>query len=89
MRMAMRPRYYCDHCKKVSGSPSAIRRHESGCTANPGRVCAMHEKVTGGEVAPTRDELLAAFMNPDLGQDWKARMKALREVKEERYRTEE
>lgn len=79
MKMVMRPRYYCDHCKKVSGSPSAMRRHEQGCTANPARVCTMHEKVTGGEDQPTREELLGAFMDPALGQDWKARMKALRE----------
>lgn len=41
MRTAMRPRYYCDHCRKGNGSPSAMRRHESGCTKNPNRVCQM------------------------------------------------
>lgn len=41
MRTAMRPRYYCDHCNKGNGSPSAMRRHERGCTANPQRVCGM------------------------------------------------
>ena len=35
MRTAMRPRYYCDHCNKGNGSPSAMRRHERGCTLNP------------------------------------------------------
>jgi hypothetical protein len=37
----MRPRYYCDHCNKGNGSPSAMQRHESGCTKNPQRVCRM------------------------------------------------
>ncbi len=41
MRTAMRPRYYCDHCNKGNGSPSAMKRHESGCTNNPHRVCRM------------------------------------------------
>jgi hypothetical protein len=60
MRIVMRPRYYCDHCKKASGSPSAMRRHESGCTANPQRVCGMckllHDQFEE-EAAPPRDEL--------------------------------
>ena len=41
MRTAMRPRYYCDHCNKGNGSPSAMRRHERGCTLNPQRICGM------------------------------------------------
>ena len=41
MRTALRPRYYCDHCGKGNGSPSYMRRHESGCTANPNRECRM------------------------------------------------
>lgn len=60
MRTAMRPRYYCDHCNKGSGSPSAMRRHEAGCTANPARVCGMcalaHYEF-GEKPAPPRDEL--------------------------------
>ena len=61
MRTAMRPRYYCDHCKKGNGSPSAMRRHERGCTLNPHRVCGMCAKLHddgGPEPAPPRDELL-------------------------------
>ena len=46
MRTAMRPRYYCDHCNKGNGSPSAMRRHERGCTANPQRVCGMCAKLS-------------------------------------------
>ncbi len=61
MRTAMRPRYYCDHCNKGNGSPSAMRRHERGCTLNPQRVCGMCAKLAedgGPEPAPPRDELL-------------------------------
>lgn len=58
--MAMRPRYYCDHCKKASGSPSFMKRHESGCTNNPNRVCRMCAILAdegGPDPAPSRDEL--------------------------------
>lgn len=61
MRTAMRPRYYCDHCNKCNGSPSAMRRHERGCTLNPQRVCGMCAKLAddgGPEPAPPRDELV-------------------------------
>lgn len=61
MRTAMRPRYYCDHCNKGSGSPSAMKRHERGCTANPQRVCgmcAMQAEAGGDPPAPPRDELV-------------------------------
>jgi hypothetical protein len=62
MRTAMRPRYYCDHCNKGNGSPSAMRRHERGCTLNPQRVCGMCKMLdaAGGPApAPLRDELVA------------------------------
>lgn len=61
MLMKMRPRYYCEHCKKGNGSPSAMRRHETGCTVNPHRVCGMCAKLAdagGPEPAPPRDELV-------------------------------
>lgn len=60
MRTAMRPRYYCDHCNKGNGSPSAMKRHESGCTLNPARVCRMCALFAdqGGEPAPPLAELL-------------------------------
>jgi len=61
MRTAMRPRYYCDHCKKGNGSPSAMRRHERGCTLNPQRVCGMCKMLAeegGPEPAPPRDDLV-------------------------------
>lgn len=61
MRTAMRPRYYCDHCNKGNGSPSAMKRHEGGCTKNPGRVCGMCKMQAddgGPDPAPPRDELV-------------------------------
>ena len=42
----MRPRYYCEHCKKGSGSPSYMKRHEAACTLNPNRICRMHGRPT-------------------------------------------
>lgn len=54
----MRPRYYCEHCNKGSGSPSAMKRHESGCTLNPERTCRMCA-LLGNPPPPKRDELLA------------------------------
>ncbi|HAR34677.1 MAG TPA: hypothetical protein DCR95_11520 [Desulfobacter sp.] len=41
MRQVKRWRYYCDHCKKVSGRKDVMVRHESGCTNNPDRVCGF------------------------------------------------
>lgn len=61
MRTAMRPRYYCDHCNKGNGSPSAMKRHEAGCTLNPNRVCGMCRMLAdagGPDPAPSRDELV-------------------------------
>ena len=64
MRTAMRPRYYCDHCNKGNGSPSAMRRHERGCTANPQRICGMCSMLAregGHEPAPPLPILLATL----------------------------
>lgn len=61
MRMVMRPRYYCEHCNKANGSPSAMKRHERGCTNNQHRVCGMCRMLAeagGPEPAPPRDELV-------------------------------
>lgn len=41
MKMAMRPRYYCDFCKKVGGNPASMKKHEASCTNRPDRVCGM------------------------------------------------
>lgn len=64
MRTAMRPRYYCDHCNKGNGSPSAMRRHERGCTANPGRICGMCSMLAregGPEPAPPLNVLIGTL----------------------------
>jgi hypothetical protein len=34
-------RYYCEHCKKSGCSGGHIKKHETGCTLNPDRVCKM------------------------------------------------
>lgn len=36
-------RFYCDFCKKSGQSSYHIRKHERGCTNNPGRVCGLCE----------------------------------------------
>ncbi len=41
MRVELKKRYYCDHCKKQGGSSGHMKRHEAGCTANPSRVCGV------------------------------------------------
>ena len=48
MRKVMRPRYYCEHCRKGSGSAYHMKKHEAGCTLNPERVCGMC-KVVGND----------------------------------------
>ena len=32
-------RYYCDHCKKSGCSARHMKKHETGCTLNPNRIC--------------------------------------------------
>lgn len=61
MRSFVRTRYGCDFCKKIGGRKSSMEKHERGCTANPHRVCSMHEVATGGEVEPTVAELKQAL----------------------------
>ena len=56
MKAVKRWRYYCDHCKKVSGLRSAMEKHEKGCTLNPARECGICAFLnTGG--APLADLL--------------------------------
>lgn len=63
MKKVMRPRYYCDFCKKVGGSAGHMRTHEANCTANPGRGCRMcvAQKMPQAPL----DALLAAAGNID------------------------
>ena len=76
MRTVMRPRYYCDHCKKGSGSPSAMRRHESSCTVNPSRVCRMCALL--GLKQSTNDNVAIARKLLEPGADYVAIMASLR-----------
>ena len=67
MLMKMRPRYYCEHCKKGNGSPSAMRRHERGCTLNPQRVCGMCSMVAreGGDAPAPPLNVLVETMDAE------------------------
>lgn len=77
MRMKMRPRYYCDHCGRGSGSASFIRRHEPTCTANPSRKCRMCESMPDADRQARRAAILTAPGNSQ--EAWKAKMRELRE----------
>ena len=63
MKMKLRPRYYCDYCRKCSGRKDVISRHETGCTANPNRVCgccrlaAMKQHSLEELLAALRDDM--------------------------------
>ena len=59
MRKIQRWRYYCDFCKKAGGSAGHMKRHESGCTANPGRVCRV---CPHAEAAPASLATLVEFV---------------------------
>lgn len=63
MKTKMRPRYYCDHCGKGSGSPSAMRRHELHCISNPNRICGFCSRI-GNETVPIT-ELVKALGKGD------------------------
>lgn len=78
MQTRMRPRYYCDHCGKGSGSPSYMRRHEEICTANPARRCRM---CAWGQDEERMARHVAILQGPgDSREDWQRKMKDLREA---------
>lgn len=79
MKMAMRPRYYCDHCNRGTGSAAFMLRHEASCTANPNRECRMC-----GTGTPAHLENLAAILRRPGAtlEDWQAKMVNLREAAE-------
>ena len=58
MKIKLRKRYYCDHCKKSGGSSFLMKKHEDGCTLNPLRVCWMCS--FGGKQAAINDLIEAA-----------------------------
>ena len=62
-------RYYCEFCKKSSGSGGAMSTHEKHCTANPNRTCRMcgmapdidvHIKALGDGLKPGIERLQEA-----------------------------
>ena len=59
----LRPRYYCEHCNKSGGQVAAMKKHESGCTKNPARVCRMCQ-ISGGIQKPI-SELIDALKLDD------------------------
>lgn len=69
MRKAQRWRYYCDHCKKSGGSAHHMARHERGCTANPGRVCGICDRI-GLTAAPLAEliSLVRAIGTPEYSE---------------------
>lgn len=59
MRMKLRPRYYCDFCRKNSGFAAHMAKHEKACTNNPARVCGVC--ASAELVQKPWSELLAAL----------------------------
>lgn len=60
MKKVKRWRYYCEWCKKSSGSSYHMAKHEKHCTMNPNRICRMCGRCGGV------DELIATL--PSLEQ---------------------
>jgi hypothetical protein len=60
MKVVLRNRYYCDYCKKGTGTRQSMVRHEKGCTANPQRECGMCAMKDDEPTSPLA-ELLAIF----------------------------
>lgn len=79
MKVVLRKRYYCDHCKKAGGSPFWMKRHEDGCTLNPKRICGMCKlNEEFGKQRPI--ELLISALNEDIANhEEKASTKTLDE----------
>ena len=50
--------YYCDFCNKKSLNGAYIKRHEEGCTNNPGRHCKLCE---GREIREFIEQLKQRF----------------------------
>ena len=56
-------RYYCEHCRKGSQSPSCMRRHIESCCKNPARVCFLH--ADAGIAQPDLAGLIAGLKDRD------------------------
>lgn len=63
MKKVMRQRYYCDFCKKGSGSGGHMKKHEARCTLNPARECGMCKLM--GEKQPDLTVLTAILPAPE------------------------
>lgn len=63
----MRPRYYCEFCKKANGSPSHMKKHEAGCTNNPNRLCGLCRNAAEKRQQRSMVDLLAALKAGGLG----------------------
>lgn len=63
MKIKMRPKYYCDFCKKSGGSKYHIQKHEDHCTMNPSRKCGMCKAMD--ETPKPISELLTLLPDPE------------------------
>ena len=77
MRRKPAYRYYCDYCKKSSGSGSAMAIHEKHCTMNPNRECRFC--VAGVDDCDMKQQPIGDLIAA-LGCGDEAGMKALREL---------
>lgn len=64
MKTVLRPRYYCDFCKKSGGGSHAMKTHEAHCTNNPNRDCRMCALLGGGDDLP---ELIKVALTGNVG----------------------
>lgn len=62
-------RYYCEFCNKGGLVKRYIAKHEVSCTANPDRVCRLHQYVLMPTTQVPIKNLIACFASnkPDYG----------------------
>jgi len=63
-------RYWCEFCKKTGGSAGHMKRHESGCTKNPNRICKMCQHIEGGVDQKSIAELIALLPDASKLPHW-------------------
>ena len=59
MKRLLKPRYYCDYCKKSGASGSHMSQHEKRCTLNPKRECRVCKHVAD-DAAPLAELIVIA-----------------------------
>ena len=82
MRTKLVKRHYCDHCGKGTFQIPAMKKHESGCTKNPNRVCRMCE-IAGNVQVPIAGLIASqkgATFRTQLDVDVESKEKDLREL---------